>query len=42
MATSVVYWRGANGGSGWVTENNNWMEELRDVPLNIEISAQSN
>ncbi len=27
MPTSVVYWRGANGAAGWVTENNMWMED---------------
>jgi hypothetical protein len=27
MPTSVVYWRGANGAAGWVTENNRWMED---------------
>ncbi|MHC4116446.1 MAG: LamG domain-containing protein [Planctomycetota bacterium] len=27
MPTSVVYWRGANGAAGWVTENNKWMED---------------
>ena len=27
MPTSVVYWRGANLGAGWVTENNKWMED---------------
>jgi hypothetical protein len=27
IPTSVVYWRGANGAAGWVTENNKWMED---------------
>jgi hypothetical protein len=27
MPTSVIYWRGANGAAGWVTENNKWMED---------------
>jgi len=27
VPTSVVYWRGANGAAGWVTENNKWMED---------------
>ncbi len=27
LPTSVVYWRGANYGPGWVTENNKWMAD---------------
>ncbi|UCD53240.1 MAG: LamG domain-containing protein [Phycisphaerales bacterium] len=27
IPASVVYWRGANGAAGWVTENNKWMED---------------
>jgi hypothetical protein len=27
IPTSIVYWRGANGAAGWVTENNKWMED---------------
>jgi hypothetical protein len=27
MPTSIVFWRGVNGGAGWVTENNKWMSD---------------
>lgn len=25
--TSITFWRGVNGGAGWVTENNKWMSD---------------